>query len=154
MESNLIGVELSPPVFVRAAGRTKFNLQLNGYCRPQMILVPADVAKNLEVTKVSVGLVDFDMGEVEMRRVERGGKFLGFNMVLPEVEASRGQHLTVHVVNKTRKAALFYMQAVLAILDERALIAAAMGETRQIAEREAPEVKALKAAGAQEEADR
>ena len=124
-QSQLIGAELSPPRPVRPLGKAKFNYRLNHYCRPEKVLVPAVVAEKLEITRVAVGDVVFGQTEVELRPVQRSGALVGYEIILPDIEATSGQQLSVSVTNKTRKVALFYMVAVLAILDEQKLLAAA-----------------------------
>src|SRR3990167_4015379 len=132
MEPNLIGVPLSEPRPVRPLGRAKFNYRLQQYCRPQKLLVPASVYEDLLITDIYVGEVPFEGSNVELRRVERGGAVIGYEMILPEVEAARGQQVSVLVENKTRKVVLFYVVAVLAILDEQKLLEAVMGQALEL----------------------
>src|SRR3990167_4663380 len=129
---HLIGVEISPPLPVRPLGKSKFNYRLQHYCRLQKLLVPAAVYENLLVTHVNVGEVPFEGSDVELRRVDRGGTVIGYELILPEVEVARGQQLSVLVENKTRKVALFYIVAVLAILDEQKLLEAVVGQALEL----------------------
>lgn len=131
----VIGVALSPPLSVRPLGKAKFNYQLSSHCRPQKLLVPPAVADSLLVTRVLVGDVSFDGEEVSLSPFERNGKLFGYELVLPETEAARGQQLSVFVTNKTRKVALFYVIAVLAIIDEQKLLAAVGHGAEALAEK-------------------
>lgn len=150
---DLIGVPLSPPRPVRPLGKSKFNYQLNHFCRPEKILIPASVATSLDVTRVQIGEVLLDTAEWALEPVERNGNFIGYELVLPEVEAAPGQFITVYVENRTRKVALFYMMAVLVLLDEQKLIEAATGEVLSLVGESEQPVALLGAEGATEAAE-
>lgn len=136
----LVGAPLSPLLPVRPLAKSKFNYQISRYCRPEKLLVPAEVAEKLEIVSVRVGpsgcgvpIENFDLVPFV-----RAGELVGYEIVIPEIEAIPGDYLTVVVQNRTRKVALFYVVAVLAILDEKKLLAATLGQAQALSPPDMP----------------